>query len=165
MSTGSRVVVVRRKLLESKAFNDLDGKAAKVLMWFLAKRRFIRDRSSKRQEWVQTNNHEIIFTYDEAEEQHGFNPQVFSRLLGELVSKGFIDIAKPGIGVGRVATKYSISRRWQEYGTDEFKVVKRVKRASHKFPKGKDHPVHRKRRNGQIKPNYDTTYLRTPQKL
>ena len=165
MTTESTVVVVNRKLLESRAFNDLDGKASKVLFWFLAKRRFIWDRSSKRQRWVQTNNGEIVFTYEEAAEKHGYSPQVFSRLLGDLVSKGFIDIAKPGIGVGRVATKYSISRRWQEYGTDEFKVVKRVKRASHKFPKGKDHPVHRKRRNGQIKPNYDTTYLRTPQKL
>ncbi len=144
MRTESTVVVIGRQLRASRAFNDLDGKASKVLLWFLAKRLFIRDRSSKRQEWVQTNNGEIVFTYYEAAEKYGFSPQVFSRLLGDLVSKGFIDIAKPGIGVGKVASKYSISRRWQKYGTDEFKEVKRVKRASHKFPTGIDHPVHRK---------------------
>lgn len=154
--------MVERKLLESRAYRDLDGKAGKVLLWFLAKRMYARIKGSSRQEWMQTNNGEIIFTYEEASEKYGYSPQVFSRLLEELVSKGFIDIAKSGIGVGKVATKYAISRRWEKYGTDQFKAVKRVKRASHKFPKGKDHPVHRKRNNGQInKPKYDRSYLRS----
>ncbi len=164
MSTRSTVVVVERKLLASKAYHDLDGKAAKVLMWFLAKRKYARIKGSSRQEWMQTNNGEIIFTYEEASEKHGYSPQVFSRLLGELVSKGFIDIATPGIGVGKAATKYAISRRWEKYGTNEFKEVKRLKRASYKFPKGKDHPAHRKQHNGQIsKLNYARSYLSTPQ--
>lgn len=163
MRTKSTVVVVNRKLLESTAYHDLDGKAAKTLMWFLAKRQFARIKGSDRQAWMQTNNGEILFTYKEASEKHGYSPQVFSRLLGELVSKGFIDIATPGIGVAKAATKYALSRRWQTYGTDEFNVVKRVKRIGHKFPKGKDHPARRKQRNGQIKPNYDTSYLRAPQ--
>lgn len=164
MGKRSTRVVVERKLLTSKAYHDLDGKAAKVLMWFLAKRQYARIKGSSRQEWAQTNNGEIIFTYVEALEKHGYSPQVFSRLLQELVSKGFIDIAKPGIGVGKVATKYAISRRWEKYGTDEFKAVKRLKRSSHKFPKGKDHPAHRKQHNGQIiKPKYERSYLSTPQ--
>ena len=164
MNKPSTRIVVERKLLASKAYHDLDGKAAKALMWFLAKRQFGRYKHSRRQEWVQTNNGEIIFTYEEALERHGYSPQVFSRLLDDLVTKGFIDIDRPGIGVGKVATKYAISKRWQKYGTDEFKAVKRYKRTSYKFPKGKDHPAYRNQMNGQInKSKYDNSYLSSPQ--
>ncbi|MFC1481613.1 hypothetical protein ACFL6E_05150 [Candidatus Neomarinimicrobiota bacterium] len=137
------VVVVERRLLESRAYNELDGKASKVLMWFLAKRQFARLKGNSRQEWMQTNNGELTFTYEEAKKKHGYSGQVFSRLLEDLVLKGFIEIAKPGTGVGKVASKYAISRRWEKYGTAEFIEVERVKRTSHKFPKGKDHPIHK----------------------
>lgn len=153
----SRVVVVDRKILESVAFRELDGKAAKVLMWFLAKRQFVRMKGNKRQEWVQINNGEIIFTYNEALEQHKMSGQVFSRLIEDLLNKGFIDIEIPGIGVGKASTKYAISKRWEKYGTADFVAVIRHKREGHKFPTGKNHPVHRRQSNGKIKANYDSS--------
>ena len=144
MSKRSLVVVVDRRILESKAYRDLDGKAAKVLMWFLARRQFVKLKGNKRQEWMQTNNGEIVFTYTEAEEKHGLSRQVFSRLIGDLIDKGFIDIASPGIGLAKAPTLYAISNRWQNYGTAEFKPAVRRKRISHRFPTGPEHPIHQK---------------------
>jgi len=137
-------IVVERELLASKAFHDLDGKAAKVLMWFLTKRRMAELKTSKRQEWVIANNGEIVFTYKEAEERHGLKPQAFSQAIDELQENGFIDIECLGTGIGRAPTLYAISKRWKKYGTPEFKVMKRQKRSSHRFASGEDHPIHRK---------------------
>lgn len=99
----------------------------------------------KREAWTVANNGEITFTYQEAKSKHGLNPQTFSKAIEELVAKGFIDIERPGTGVGKVPTLFAISERWRKYGTTEFKSVKRWKRASHRFPSGKDHPIYRKR--------------------
>ncbi len=106
-------------------------------------------KGNDRQEWMQTNNGEIIFTYREALEKYGMSGQVFSRLLEDLVEKGFLDIESPGIGVGKAPTEYAISRRWVKYGTADFAAVIRHKRAGHRFPTGEDHPVHQRRGNGQ----------------
>ena len=141
-------IVVERKLLESKAYHDLDGKAAKVLMWFLAKRKMIKHKGRKRSEWEIANNGEIVFPYKEAEEKHGLSGQVFSRLIGELMDKGFIDITIQGIGAAKAPSLYAISGRWRNYGTAEFKSVVRPKRISHRFPTGANHPIHSKRKNG-----------------
>lgn len=116
-------------------------------MWFLMKRQFARYKNIKRQEWVQTNNGEINFTYDEASVKHGYSSQVFSRLLDDLVGKGFINVERLGSGPGGVPSLYKISDRWRDYGVAGFKAVKRPKRNYHSFPKGKDHPIHRKKSN------------------
>ena len=141
----STVVVVDRTLLSSRAYHDLSGTAAKVLMWFLAKRRMTKLKSHKREPWIVANNGEITFTYKEAKSKHGLNPQAFSKAIDELVAKGFIDVERPGTGVGKVPTQFAISERWRGYGTTEFVIVKRWKRAGHRFPSGRDHPKYRKR--------------------
>lgn len=141
---------IEAKLLESKAYFELNGKAAKVLMWFLKRRQFAPTPGSKRQDWMQINNGEIVFTYNEAEKKYGINRQTFSKLLDDLVEKGFIDVSRPGIGSGKMPTLFSISQRWRKYGTPEFEVVKRKKRLSHRFSSGKDHPIHKKLMNREL---------------
>ena len=137
-------IVVERKLLESGAYHDLKGRAPKVLMWFLAKRKMARLKNRKRNEWVIANNGEIVFTYSEASEKHGISRQAFSKAIDELLKKGFIDITTQGIGVTKAPSLYAISERWRNYGTAEFKSAARPKRISHRFPSGADHPIHRK---------------------
>lgn len=137
--------MVDRELVVSRAYRDLNGKAAKVLMWFLAKRQMSKLKTRKREAWIVANNGEITFTYQEAKSKHGLNPQAFSKAIEELVAKGFIDIKRLGTGVGKVPTLFAITERWQKYGTVEFKSVKRLKRSSHRFDSGKDHPKNRKR--------------------
>lgn len=142
--------MVDRELVLSRAFRDLGGKAAKVLMWFLAKRRMAKEKMGKREAWTVANNGEITFTYKEAKAKHGLNPQAFSKAIEELVAKGFIDIERPGTGVGKVPTLFAISKRWQKYGTAEFESVKRKKRRSYTFPSSKDHPIHHRHGISQL---------------
>ena len=42
-----------------------------------------------------------------------------------MVAKGLRDIAATGMGVHKVETWYAISERWRDYGTPDFKKVRR----------------------------------------
>lgn len=138
----STVVVISRRMLESEAYIDLSGTAAKVLIWFLGKRKMGRLKGNSRQDWVQLNNGELQFTYREALEKYRLSGQTFSRILDELVATGFLDIASPGFGIAKVTSRYGLSRRWEKYGTEDFDPSIRHKRISHRFPTGKNHPIH-----------------------
>lgn len=140
-------IVINRELLESRAFRDLDGKAVKVLLWFFAKRKFVKMTHNRRKDLMHINNGELVFTYSEAEEKYGLSAQVFSRLIGELIKKGFIEINIQGIGYGKAPTQYALSRRWEDYGRSNFEPGLRRKRLGHRFPKGYKHPIHRRNKD------------------
>ena len=133
----SKCVYFDRTLFNSKAFKELSGNATKVLMWFYYKRQMRRDGRKGKQKWVIVNNGDITFYYNEAQKKCGISRQTFNRAIDELVKKGFIDIARPGMGLARQPTLYSISRRWHDYGTDEFQEVKRCKIVTHRPKKAK----------------------------
>jgi len=74
------------------------------------------------------NNGEIQFTYREAKDKWGFQTKVFRNAIDQLVEYGFIDITHTGSGLHRDVTRYAVSDRWQQWGTDEFKSARRPKR-------------------------------------
>lgn len=137
-------VVISRELLLSPAYFDLGAKACQVLGVFFCKRKMANVPNGKRKEWMCTNNGEIVFTYDEAEGKYQISRQAFSRALGELIEHGFLDIEVPGIGIGSAPTLYALSDRWTEWGKEGFVTKTRIKRYSHRFPKGKENPYYQK---------------------
>lgn len=71
--------------------------------------------------WIILNDGEIEYTYSEAEGK-GISRPAFKRSLKELVEKGFIDISRSGMGGPKGdKSKYAISERWRDWGTDKFK--------------------------------------------
>ncbi len=119
--------MLEAELIESKAFMELSGKAAMLtLIRFHQKLRRKKVKGSKRhlRSYDYTNNGELIFTYGEAKEL-GIKESAFHRVLRELVEdKGFIDIAELGNWYERKPTLYAISRRWRDYGTNQYKYKK-----------------------------------------
>ena len=70
--------------------------------------------------WVIINNGEIEYSYSEAEKR-GISRASFMRSITELVEKGFINITHSGSGgIKGDKTKYAISERWRDWGTDNF---------------------------------------------
>ena len=61
-------------------------------------------------------------TYGEAEAL-GIKTSSFHRSIIKLVEVGFLDIYHQGGWVGRDYSRYSMSDRWKDYGTDLFKKV------------------------------------------
>ena len=90
--------------------------------------------------WADVHGDQIVFTYEDAESEYGVGNKTFSRAIDQLISHGFIDIARVGIGIGGYPTLYSISERWRKYGQPDFDIGKRVKREAHRFPKGSANP-------------------------
>ena len=106
---------IYREEMESKAYQDLSGSAAKALPYFrwidgVLKKKFGGD-----------YNGIFDFTYTEAE-TFGFARRTFSRVITDLNAKGFIDIVLQGgkRGLGYSNSKYILSKRWQKYGTGMF---------------------------------------------
>ena len=63
---------------------------------------------------------EIEHTYSEAEKR-GISRKRFMKALDELIGKGFIDVAHSGSGgMKGDKSKYVISERWRDWGTDNF---------------------------------------------
>ena len=122
------IIWIERGLIDSEAFCSLRTTASYVvLMVFLSKRQMVKQRTAKRQQWTIANNGEIVFTYKEAEQEYGISPARFTKALDELIDKGFIDIAGQGMGVHKVETHFSISKRWRKYGTPDFVKKSRPK--------------------------------------
>jgi DNA-binding PadR family transcriptional regulator len=122
------VMHIDKKLVKSKAFLSLNASAIKVLMLFML-RRVMSQTGPRRgkEKWIIVNNGEIVFPYAEAKKKFGLNPSTFARAIDKLVEHGFIDIAHTGGGLMGDCTKYAISDRWKEFGTDRFKSQSRPK--------------------------------------
>jgi hypothetical protein len=132
-------VAVEKKLLKSPAYRRLSGTAKTVLTDFMMKKR-VKKHNAR---WEIINNGEIQYTYTEAE-QNGISRRAFSRAIDALIESGFLDITETGAGVCRLPTKYAISDRWKNWGSDSFVTRSRSKRrrwkATHGFQKG--HPYY-----------------------
>jgi hypothetical protein len=130
----SGVIVLGQTMVKSRVWLSLSGTAIQVYLLFRCKCQIAKksSRPGKRSEGLIErilNNGEIEFTYLEAKDRYGFTFPRFSRAIGELVEKGFLDIAEPGGGVHKLKTLYGISERWKDYGTTNFKKVERPKRS------------------------------------
>jgi hypothetical protein len=102
------------EMLNSRAYKELNSSAAKALPYFLGKFRGAY-RDPQRYKFV------FPFSYSEAE-WLGFASSTFSRVIQELVRKGFIDpVDKGGLrSDGKSYNLFSLSERWKEYRTARF---------------------------------------------
>ena len=66
--------------------------------------------------------------YKTAKEKYGIHHSTFTKAIDSLVEKGFLDLSHQGQGVKGDWNRYAISKRWEEYGTGEFKAAKRPRR-------------------------------------
>lgn len=113
-------LVIDADLVLSRAFLNLTGVAPQVYLLFLRRRRLVKIGRKGKERWVIENNGEIVFPYAEAENKFGITRPRFQRAIDQLVEHGFIDIAHLGGGTGKDVSKYAISDRWQNYGTNNF---------------------------------------------
>ena len=132
-----------KRMITSKAFRSLrTAPACQVFMIFLTKcvQRQIDGKPKRKDNWYIANNGDIQFTYKEAWENWDIDSSKFTRAIDELVRVGLIDITKSGFGLKKDESRYAISDRWEQYGTDEFVVQKRQKRKQHLgFTRGNRH--------------------------
>jgi len=114
-------------LIQSKAFMELSGTASKVLLWFMYRRQMTKIGRNGKEKWIICNNGEIYFTYSEAQKKYNLTRPRFQRAIDDLIDKGFIEINHLGGGMMKDPSTYSISEKWKDYGTDNFKVAPRKK--------------------------------------
>lgn len=105
------------EMLNSKAYKDLNYASAKALPYFLGKYKgAYRD--------PQRYLFEFPFSYSEAK-RYGFSNSTFSKVIQELVRKGFIDpVDRGGLrSNGKGYNLFNLSRRWEKYGTTGFEHI------------------------------------------
>lgn len=113
---------LERDLLKSKVFRSLCKTSMVAYFDFRMKCKWQSDKKKrgKRENWYIINNGDIEYTYSEAEKR-GIPRASFMRAIDELIGKGFIDVVHSGSGgVKGDKSKYGISQRWRDWGTDEF---------------------------------------------
>jgi hypothetical protein len=120
-----RDIFVTWEISESEAFCTLSGTAIRVLLRFLQKRTWSKMKH-KGKKTIIYNNSGLSFTYTEAKAL-GISTSAFYRTLTKLISVGFIDIEHQGGPYGRDYSRYKISERWQDYGTDKFVNVEKAR--------------------------------------
>jgi len=107
-------VAITWDMLNSKAYEEVTYSAAKALPYFLGKcKRHFYD--------PQRYRLEFSFPYSEGE-RYGFSPSTFSKVIQELVRRGFIDpVDKGGLkSDGKSCNLFRLSNRWLKYGTKDF---------------------------------------------
>jgi hypothetical protein len=119
-------ICLDNRLLNSSAFMKLSSLAQSVYLRFRQKMQWEKVNVGKRKNnWVNTNNGEIVFPYKEAKD-YGFSGPSFTKALDELIEHGFIDMTFKG-GLLNTPSRFAISNRWEKYGTPEFKLIKQPK--------------------------------------
>jgi hypothetical protein len=113
-------IYLEHALFQSDAFKKLSAKEIFILLRFLQKRPWKKDK--KRRGKPVYDNKGIAFTYDEAN-CLGISTSKFCDGIKKLVSVGFLDVAHQGGPYGRDYSRYNISDRWRSYGTPLFQTV------------------------------------------
>jgi len=96
----------------------LSGVAPQYLMVLLGKRQMNQVKATG--EWIIRNNGQIVFPYSEGKGRFDISAGRHRHALRALHAKGFIDINHLGGGMDGDSTKFSISRRWKQYGSPDF---------------------------------------------
>lgn len=107
-------------LLNSAAFIALSPSAAKALPYFIGKQGKAYKREKEDFRGV------FEFSYLEAK-RLGFATRTFSRIIVELIEKGFVDMAGYGglRGFCKSFNKFELSERWHNFGKPDFEIVPR----------------------------------------
>jgi hypothetical protein len=118
-----RKVWIEPEMMESEAFKSLTGTQMWILLRFLQKVTWTNTKVGGQKIRVYDKKG-LMFTYREA--QHfGISDSTFNRAVGELVAKGFIDVEHQGGFYGRDCSRYRLSDRWKQYGTQDFIEVRK----------------------------------------
>lgn len=118
----SNKLYFERDLLKSNVFRSLTKVSILVYQDFRMKCKvqLNKTKPGRQDTWIIINNGEIEYTYSEAEKK-GIPRSSFMRAITELTKKGFIDVSHSGSGgVKGDKSKYAISERWRDWGTDKF---------------------------------------------
>jgi DNA-binding PadR family transcriptional regulator len=105
-------------MLDSAAFKKLSAAGIRVLLRFLQKRSW-QDYKVKGKKKRVYDNKGLSFTYAEAAVL-GIKNTSFYEAIKRLVEVGFIDLEYQGGCWGKDYSRYSISERWRNYGTEDF---------------------------------------------
>jgi hypothetical protein len=119
--TLKRDIFIEWEMADSEVFKKLSGKAKNVLLRFLQKRTW--RGKGKKTTYV---NSGLAFTYTEAKAL-GTSTSQFHTIIKMLYEVGFVDIDHQGGGLAMDYSRYSISERWREYRTRNFKTVTKPK--------------------------------------
>lgn len=104
-------------MLNSMAYKELNYASAKVLPYFLGK---FKGSYHDPQRYL----FEFSFSYSEGQ-RYGFSSATFSKIIQELVAKGFIDPCDKGglRSEGKSYNLFKLSKRWKDYGNPDFKFL------------------------------------------
>lgn len=118
-----RDVYVPWEIMQSKAFRELSASAIRVFLRLLQKRSwtYTGRGSHKKREYTNGN---LAFTYAEAK-SFGISSTAFHDSIKRLIDVGFIDLEHQGGAFAKDYSRYAISERWCNYGTENFKCVEK----------------------------------------
>lgn len=111
-------VALTFELLNSKAYKALPRAAAKLLPYFFAK---------VKTGFNEPSRYTTSFTFPYSEgKRYGCARSTFSQVIRDLMRFGFIDPVKKGglRGTGLTSSSFKLSKRWERYGTFEFKEIR-----------------------------------------
>lgn len=91
----SKVIVIGRDLITSKAYLSLKGVSPQLLMLFLARRRLEKHGRRGKKKWVCVNASELVFTYSEAKKRFGISNQATGLLKTILPPKSCRNLNDP----------------------------------------------------------------------
>lgn len=110
-------VALSWELLNSPAYKELTQSAGKALPYFLGKAKFV---------YTDPQRYSLIFSFPYSEAiKYGFATSTFSKVIQDLVKKGFIDPVNKG-GLRSDMKSYNtfkLSRRWENYGKKQFENI------------------------------------------
>jgi len=117
--------IFEKEMLLSKAYLNLKGTSAKVLMVFSLKKPMERING----EWLEKKEgREISVTYGEAKQFLKLTGTRFTRAIDDLIAKGFLELKYQGGGAEGDRSMYVMSEKWKHYGVREIKVMHRPKK-------------------------------------
>jgi len=116
-----RNIYVPWEILESAAFKQLSARGIWVLLKFMQKRTWHQKSRKKEREYC---NSGLVFTYDEAR-TCGISKSQYHTIVKRLVQVGFLDIEHQGGIFGKDYSRYAISERWRDYGTERFRNIEK----------------------------------------
>ncbi|MBA4349614.1 MAG: hypothetical protein C0415_06485 [Thermodesulfovibrio sp.] len=110
-------VALTWEMLNSKAYKELNYASAKALSYFLGK---FKGSYHDPQRYLSG----FSFSYSEAK-TYRFSSATFSKIIQELVAKGFIDpVDRGGLrSDGKSYNLFKLSERWKDYGKPDFKPL------------------------------------------
>lgn len=95
-----------------------------------------RKNARRKDEWIISNNGEIVYPYKEAEKK-GVRKREFRNAIDELMAKGFLDITHQGSGGwSGDMTKFKLDDRWKDFGTEKFRPPQNPRRRDTRTDRG-----------------------------